>query len=476
MFNAAGTSKDRKISISDAETQKQTPRKNEELTSGTPRLGNKTPASPREKTGKAKELEMAFIDASLRNTPVPLAGSSSGTDGKDDPQGNLAADKSPRVKSIRKNESAAMKSPVISSPYPKPLQDPSRPAPLPPRKIPPLQLPATITDTPPATPVKGSSPRKLTQLLSEKFAAAKKNVETLGSPRNDIADIFEGIEWQEFSEIDTDLSTKNLQPPLARAPLPEASLKRKPECEIDREKKKVRFNEDVSTKTFVKPLPEPAREAQPSTSLVTEVERLSRELAQSPEPSHHLGEGDMPHGRPQFQSPPHWNLPKTATKGAQPPSSGDNAAYPFHLSKLAKSAIEARLQGQSWLGKATGDSIAASLQLTLETLMQANPTKIKRSVYVCLQQLFGLLPAGATQNDGAFRYALEQSVVDVGLNVGEWSDIDKLHQQFDELDVRAFPEEGAEFKRLLGKIIETRNKLLAGKGPVREKAEKGSDA
>jgi hypothetical protein len=87
-----------------------------------------------------------------------------------------------------------------------------------------------------------------------------------------------------------------------------------------------------------------------------------------------------------------------------------------------------------------------------------------------------LLPAGAATEDRTFRYTLEQSVVNLGLSVGEWNDIEKLHQQFDLLDVRAFPEDGAAFRKQLGRIIETKTKLLAGKEPLREKSATGSDA
>lgn len=487
MLNAAAKSKDIKSSNNDAEELKQTPRKREEAASGTPRLANRTPTSPRAKTGRARELEMAFIDASVRNTPLPLAGPSSDADGTSDlrahPPAISPTEKSPRVKSIRKNESAAIKSPAIVSPYRKPLPDPSRPAPLPPRKVPPLQIPAAMTDTSPSTPVKGASPRKTTQQVSEKLGSAKKALETLGSPRNDVADIFDGIEWQEFSEIDTDSSTRNLQPPLSRAPMTEPSLKRKPESDIKRDKKKVRFNDEVSTKTFVKFHPEPAQKRPPSTSLAADFDRLNRELALSPVQSQHTGGGNTSlmqsigqDALPLIQSTIHWNLPKTEAQSPQPRAASDKTASPFPLNKLAKHAIEARRQHKEWIGKATGDSIAGRLQATLEKLLTANSRKIDLSVYLCLQQLFGLLPAGAATEDRTFRYALEQSVVNLGLTVGEWNDIEKLHQQFDLLDVRAFPEDGAAFRKQLGRIIETKTKLLAGKEPLREKSATGSDA
>lgn len=483
MLSAAAKYKDIKSPGNDAEELKQTPRKREEPASSTPRLANKTPTSPRAKTGMAKELEMAFVDASVRNRSLPLAGTSSDADGRSELLARSSSEKSPRVKSIRKNESAAMKSPAILSPYRKPLPDPSRPAPLPPRKIPPLKIPAAMTDTPPSTPLKEASPRKTAQRVSEKLGSTKKALETLGSPRDDVAEIFDGIEWQEFSEIDSDSSTRNLQPPLSRAPLAEPSLKRKPEFDIERDKKKVRFNDAVAMKTFMKSHPEPAQKPPPSSSLAAEFDRLNRELVLSPVQLQRTGDGNTGPMRsigqdapPQFRSPIHLNLPRTEAQSPQLRAATDGTASPFPLNKLAKHASEARRQHKQWIGKASGDSIAGRLQATLEKLLAANARKVDLSVYLCLQQLFGLLPAGAVEEGRTFRYALEQSVLNLGLSVGEWSDIDKLYLQFDELDVRTFPEDGAAFRKQLGMIISTKNELLGATEPRRKKSAKDSDS
>lgn len=139
------------------------------------------------------------------------------------------------------------------------------------------------------------------------------------------------------------------------------------------------------------------------------------------------------------------------------------STLPFPPTDLAKHAIESRQQGKPWIGKASGNSIAGRLQETLEKLFKANAKQITPEVYMHLQQLFGLLPAGATEEETTFTYALKQSVVNLGLNDTEWRAIETLHQNFDELDLSSDGKSYAEFKSQLGKIITSKNELLSEK-------------
>lgn len=384
----------------------------------------------------------------------------------------------PRAKEPKHaTEFSAVKASAILSSSKKPLPAPSRPAPVPVRKVPPLPLAAADTDSPPPSPTKLSSPRKATRAISEKFSSVKKNVEGMSSPRSDMREIFDGMIWEEFSEIDNDAYGRPSQPPLARSPFSEPSLKRKPESELKRDNKKVRFNDDKDKKIPTRIQPVPAPELIPSSSNLSEIDRLSRQLAQSPTTfAYGGGEGQAvgqslrQESRAEFMSPIHLNLPSTKPAESQPLHDSSKVIFPFAPNALARHAIDSRLQGKPWISKATGDSVAGNLQRFLENLMKANSKKINSSVYLCLQQLFGLLPAGATEQDKTFDLVLEQSLTSLGLTHTQWNDVEKLYREFDQLDSSGNPKAGAEFKTVLGKLIDIKNKLLS------EKASKDSDA
>ena len=467
MLNASNKARSSDTVVTAAETPKKTPRGIETPGVATPRMSTKTPISPREKTGMGRELEMAFINASPWNSSIP-------TKTTDDqrtltPQASDLVTPTSRTKAIQHpTEFSPTKSSTLVRSSRKLLPDPSRPAPAFPLRVPPLQLQAIDSDTPPQSPKKLSSPRKVSRAISEKFTSVKKTVEAMNSPRSEMREIFDGITWEELSEIDNDAYTKSPHPPLARSPLSEPSLKRKSESELKRDNKKVRFNNDEDKKISPNIQSVPAPECTPSSSKISEIDRLSWELAKSPtsfaysdDVGHAVGESLRPEKRAEFQSPIHLNLPITKAGEAQPLRDSSKAIFPFAPNALARHAIDSRLQGKPWIGKATGDSVAGNQQRLLENLMKANAKKINTSVYLCLQQLFGLLPAGATEQDKTFDLALEQSLTNLGLTHTQWNEIEKLYRDFDQLDGSGNPKSNAELKNLLGKLIIIKNKLLS---------------
>lgn len=481
MSKAAGKVTTDSPRLTDAELP-QTPRdKNPGQGNGTQRIT----LAQRPRTGMAKGLEMAFINDSVKNTPVRFPDSPVDTDtnGTSAMPGNLQADHPPSLSTDRLREGAPKRNKAVSSPYLHRLPDPNRPAPMPPGKVPPLKIPVPSSDTPLPSPAKSSSARKVERAISEKFTPVKKTLAELFSPSSEEDFNLDGVEWGEtFSEIEGPTTAQKLHPPLARSPLAEVSHKRKPEYEIGGDKKRVRFSPLSETPGFANSVPIAVPERQSLSSNLSEIDHLSKELAKSPIKKQYTGartgaatQANGPAMREELQSPIHVNVPKQVPKNVQRKGSTDKAAFPFPPTELAKHAIEARLLGKPWISKASGDSVAGHLQKRLEKLMKANPGKINQNVYMYLQQLFGLLPAGAKEEDKTFQCALEQALANLGLSFGQWSDIEKFHQDFDKLDISAHPEAGAEFKEQLGKIIDTKNRLRAAQAPANEKASKGND-
>lgn len=443
-----------------------TPRKNEPANSATPRVSGKPPATPeREKTSLARKLEISLTEQALRYSPAQYARPDRNDEGTTVRPDAILPSDSPRVTSIKK-EGVAMRSPAISSAILNPLRVPSRRAPAIAGVIPPLSFESSSAHTPASSPFKPSSPRKLTRVISEKVGSAQKKIEQLASPRSEVKEIFDGMVWEDLSDVGELPSAWSAQPPLSPSYMAEPSRKRKADSDADKViAKRVRFNEAPVTQPLVLARPAPEPEIQPSLRS-SEIDQLSATLALSPNSLRsvaQLTDTGMTEPKPepthQMQSPIHLNLPPMAATALKPSDDG-TADFPFKPNRLARYAIKARELGTPWIGKASGDCIAGRLQEVLDKLMRENSAKINLNACVYLQQLFGLLPAGVTKLNKTFGYALASSIASLGLSTAQWKTIENLHQQFDELNLSADPATFADFKAVLGNIILAKNKLI----------------
>jgi hypothetical protein len=469
MIPATGNTKVDIPSTTNTADQTPTPHKTPQQGSVTPRLGNKTPMSvERTKTGMAKKLEISFVDESVRQCLTSVHPVPSGTDANaDTAKDNLAVSSPVRRKFVKKQESDTIRKSMISSPshtaYAE--SDSSQASIL--SKVPVLKMPDTETSSFALSPIRLSSPRKVTRALSDKLSSIRKTIDTFSSPRKELQDIFEGVEWEDLSDI-TDLpAPKSTQPLLSPSYLPPQGRKRK--AEDDPEKgspKRVRFGEAPSIK-HVAADPAPAPVMQASSTALLEIDRLSRELALSPIKS--LTKPDLTEtetqaaeqlAASQLQSPIHLRLPKAATTAAQQSGDREEAGFPFTPNLLGLHAIKARQQGKPWIGKASGSSVAGRLQGMLDQVMQANPQTIHLNACVLLQQLFALLPAGANKVNKTFNYAVSASFYSLGFTAEQWKDIETLYRDFDTLKLATLPDQGAEFKAQLKEIIAAKNGLL----------------
>jgi len=270
--------------------------------------------------------------------------------------------------------------------------------------------------------MKNLSPRKVVSSVSQQAISFAHSLKDIGSSSPDLKELFEGMEWTEFSSPGHDNSFQPQQPTLVKSPLSEKSLKRKSEDDAGSERKKIRPNATAPTNA----------DNNPSSGLLS---------------------------------------PKTtSSKSVQTPRGSSKSSLVFSPTELAKYMIESRQEEITWMGTASGTSIAGQLQKTLEKLWMANPKEITKDLYVLFRELFALLPAGAREDDKIFSCALKQTVVNVGLNEDQWRAIETLYKDFDKLELKPISESifFDEFKSQLGKIIDTKNELLREKEEVKK--------
>jgi hypothetical protein len=536
MINATGNTQVDHPSTTNADDKQSTPHKPLQPSSATPRIGNKTQMSTeRTRTGMAKKLEMSFVDESVRYRLMTVGSALSDSDSKTAVSQDEKAIVSPaRRKFPKKSESDAIRKSTIVSP--------SRIAPTEPdqRKADaiteegPLSTPDTEASSTVASPIRLSSPRKVTRALSDKVSSIRKTIETLSSPRNEMRDIFDGLDWEELSDMTALPATRSTQPPLSPSYLPPQDRKRKADADAEKDNaKRVRFNEANSARHFI---PDAVTAMPPSSAKFSEIDRLSHELEQSPirlrtapdlvetEPkiveypqrtlstsplsaqnrkrkadadpeqgsskrarlneeksTSHLIAYPSPLREPvvQASSATLSEIDRLSRELAQSPiranATSDEPRFPFTPNRLGQHAIKARQQGKSWIGKASGNSVAGRLQAMLDQLMQANPQTIHLNACVLLQQLFGLLPAGANKVNKAFNYAVSASFYSLGFTAEQWMDIEMLYQDFDTLTLATLPDAGAEFKAQLKEIIAAKNGLVYLKQQVEASLAQNTD-
>ncbi len=467
MIPTTGNTKVELPSTTNTADQTPTPHKTPQQGSVTPRLGNKTPMSvERTKTGMAKKLEISFVDESVRQCLTSVHPVPSDTDANaDTAEDNLAVSSPVRRKFVKKHESDTIRKSMISSPlhtvYAE--SDSSQASIL--SKVPVLKMPDAETSSLVLSPIRLSSPRKVTRALSDKLSSIRKTIDTFSSPRKELQDIFEGIEWEDLSDI-TDLpAPQSALPLLSPSYLPHQGRKRKAEADPEQgSPKRVRFGEAPSIKHVAA---DPAPAMQTSSTALLEIDRLSRELTLSPIKS--LTKPDLTEteaqaaeqlAASQLQSPIHLRLPKASATAAQQSGDREEAGFTLTPNLLGLHAIKARQQGKSWIGKASGNSVAGRLQGILDQVMQANPQTIHLNACVLLQQLFALLPAGANKVNKTFNYAVSASFYSLGFTAEQWKEIETLYRDFDTLKLATLPDQGAEFKAQLKEIIAAKNGLV----------------
>lgn len=350
--------------------------------------------------------------------------------------------------------------------------------------------------SPLSSPARSPSPRKALRSLSEKASAVKTRVEDAVSPRARTARMLDGVEWTDFGELPA--------PARALSPEPSPSRKRKAESHDERrEAKKVRFDAlprvdrdkgstsvpvgsytkqiDQLVEELGRPTRAPMRPKTPAPTELTPIALVLKNAVGAPSlrkrdrldlpvpalpPAAGTPSGKKP-GSDTVSDPAILLKPSLLPAERHDPrtdaghvSSASPDSLPFAPDRLGKLAIKQRKNGKEWVGKATGESLAAKLQGTLDTLQADNGGRIDKQACGYLQEMFGLLPAGVNKAGKTFNYMLMKSFYSLGLNDAQWNAIEQLHKDFDRLDTRRDPQGSAALKAQLGEIVSAKKGLV----------------
>lgn len=347
--------------------------------------------------------------------------------------------------------------------------------------------------SPTRSPLKSTSPRKVARCVSEKLSSARTQVAGALSPRMKVADLLQGVQW-----LDDDTPPSPPRTPDTNLP---QGRKRKAEGGEDRgDEKRVRFQLPDDTPPAEKRAERRTNAAAAVTAPGTSTASTRSHARQIDQLVEALG---LPYGRPRRPSTPAPDeltppelLPETAFNR---PSIGKRDAtseagpahdrpatdrvpterpgeFPFAPDKLGKWAIKQRHKGMDWVGKATGESFAATLQRTLDKLRAENGDRINHEACRHLQELFGLLPAGITGPGKAFNYLLLKSFYSLGLTNAQWDAIERLHNSFDQLDTRSDPQGFGTLKEQLREIVAARKGLAHLKRQAAAQARKEAES
>ncbi len=393
-------------------------------------------------------------------------------------------------------------------------------------KMPMVVSPGTSpVKSPTHSPVKSPSPRKVLRSISDKASAAKSRIDCAVSPRARMAKLFEGVEWNDVEPP--------AAPAKAPSPESSASRKRKAERDDGPELKKVRFDGtpcstsstpgsatsyamqiDQLVAALGRPIGPPPRPTTPAPAELTPIKLLPmtsfgtpllRKRLQDAAPESSSNQHppldlplpalplsvSTPSGKKSAndRTPDPVDLIKPALELAEslekeleaaerkehqatatPSSPASHDGFPFPPDQLGKLAIRRRAHDREWIGKASGDSVAAKLQRSLDKLQADNAGRIDKEACGYLQELFGLLPAGVNHAGKTFNYLLMKSFYSLGLDHVQWKAIERLHKNFDQLDTGNDPQGSASFKAQLGEIIAAKKGLIA----VRRQNERGT--
>ncbi len=394
---------------------------------------------------------------------------------------------SPRSKKKPEKEFPSQQSRMVSRPRGKPPTTPNRPGPVE------IRFENAVKKTVDEPPPEPQSPRKYLESPVKALSGTKKKMEELVSPKTRLKHLFEDLQWTDLPGADPSDSNVALFGPMPVEPdsppkSPLSGAKRKATDDPEsRPQKRIRFqDEDYSKASESVPNNDDANEkANARLANAMKIDQLSKELQDWDSKRSDGAIISMPpekwqETREAHQPPIHLDMLSFARINSKPSDDGKQADLPFKPNLLGKHAMKARERGKPWIEKASGDSVAGHLQRTLDQLIETNPGKINLAACALLQQLFGLLPAGARKVNSTFNYALSASFYSLGFNTREWSDIETLYRDFDQLDVSTCPKAGAEFKVQLKEIIAAKKGLMflmtQEKNQTQEKAAEDSDA
>ncbi|NDC09812.1 MAG: hypothetical protein EBZ75_10810 [Oxalobacteraceae bacterium] len=277
----------------------------------------------------------------------------------------------------------------------------------------------------------------------------KEKVEGLFSPEVRLAQLMRGIEWTSFgnSFASDELDPLNGPPDEPDSPpkSPRVGVKRKATDEMNfgTQPKRLRFSEDDLSRASESSMKQVKEKFKPLPQHEKEIDRLSKGLEKNYAPNY------------EFMS----KKTETAAITTEQKKSNIN---PVVISDLGESVRSARAGNTIWFTTNTDQSASISAQTTLKLLLDANEKKINKRACNSLQELFALIPAGAMLGTEFFDQALRRAVSELSLSAEQWSEVDHLYGQYDQLHLLSNPRSIAGFKELLGRIITLKNSMLQG--------------
>jgi len=294
-----------------------------------------------------------------------------------------------------------------------------------------------------------TSKRKALLSSMRPLAILKGRVEDFLSTEPRISQLMHGVEWTSFSDsLASDepnsfnrFTDETNSPPRS----PRVGEKRKVTDEMNpgTQPKRLRFSEHDLSRASESPIEQINKKFKPFPEHEKEIGRLSKELAKDYEPNY------------EFISKKY----ETAVINTDQKKSDPK---PMNVGNLGESVRSARARNTIWFTTNTDQSASISAQTTLKLLLDANEKKINKPACNSLQELFALIPAGAIFGTEFFDQALRRAVGELSLSAKQWSDIDDLYGQYNQLNLLRNPHRSAGFKELLGRIITIKNSMLEG--------------
>ena len=423
-------------------------------TSNTPNLKSKPLQADqlvaRNKTGLAKKLEESFTNQSVAATLANLSQTAANTDDAVATPGNLedieTADRTLRKRKLD-TEYPSLKRRIISNPNSDSPRSPYRSQSTGTVSIHSVKKTAgdsiaLVQNSATATPLR-KAPTSPTKPLS----IVKERVEGLLSSEARIGQLMRGIEWTSFpdslapDELDpfNGFADETNSPPRS----PRVGEKRKVTDEMNpgARPKRLRFSEDDLSRASESPIEQITKKFKPFPEHEKEIDRLSKELAKDYEPDY------------EFISKKHGTI-RIATEQKKIDTN------PMNVGNLGESVRSARARNTIWFTVNTDQSASISAQTTLKLLLDANDKKINKSACYSLQQLFALIPAGAIFGTEFFDQALKRAVSELSLTAAQWSEVDDLYGQYDQLHLLSNPRSAAGFKELIRRVISIKDSML----------------
>ncbi len=427
-----------------------------EATSNTPTLKSKPLDADKiyswKKTGLAKKLEESYINQSATSTLFNLDQTTAKTEGVLATPCKLedieTADRIVCKRKLEKEYPSHQRC-LVSKSHSDSPRSPYRPPPTGMVTIHPLKK---TTDDSIELPEHASTPtsqRKALISSMRPLARLKEKVENFLSPEPRTNQLMQGIEWTSFSDSLAPDATDSLNrftdetnsPPRS----PRVGEKRKVTDEMNpgARPKRLRFSEDDLSRASESPIEQTHKKFKPFPEHEKEIDRLSKELAKDYEPNYG------------FISKKY----ETAGIATEQKKCDTN---PMDFGNLGESVRSARAKNTIWFTTNIDQSASISAQTTLKLLLDANEKKINKPACNSLQELFALIPAGAIFGTEFFDQALRRAVSELSLSAKQWSDIDDLYGQYNQLHLLSNPHRSVGFKELLGRIITIKNSMLEG--------------